>query len=148
MEGLADSRIGVFMIWACEHGRTTGQFYSNLLLKLIKECLRTPYIASVHIARKCFQFRAAMAETDCLTIPADLKISLNKLLKEKNEHIGVATVWNDIVALLLQHHCGYYMTLHTDDVMVHPRNRGGRGLNHHNVHRWRCSKKQAPTCPS
>ena len=49
--------------------------------------------------------------------------------------MAIGTIWAEAAACLKKHGLMYERLLHTDEVFVHPDNRGKLGLNHHNVHR-------------
>ena len=48
---------------------------------------------------------------------------------------AIGSIWAEAAACLKKHGLMYERLLHTDEVFVHPDNRGKLGLNHHNVHR-------------
>ena len=62
----------------------------------------------------------------------ELIAEINFVLESKG---GSLTKWNQIIKKLLSHKIAYKRIVKISEVMVHPKNRGGLGLNAHNVHR-------------
>ena len=46
---------------------------------------------------------------------------------------GIVSRWNGILNILLEHNVAYERHVHVDELFTHPKNRGGLGLNQHNV---------------
>ena len=70
--------------------------------------------------------------------PVDDRLTEHVLILIKDIYTskgGALTKWNKIVTILRQHNISYKRLLRNVEVIVHPRNRGGLGVNAHNVHK-------------
>jgi hypothetical protein len=63
---------------------------------------------------------------------AEVVGEVRSIMAEKGGALGK---WNRIKSVFEKHHVLSIRTAHPDEVMVHPKNRGGLGLNAHEVHR-------------
>ena len=57
---------------------------------------------------------------------------VRSIMAEKGGALGK---WNRIIAVFELHNVLSIRIAHPDEIMVHPKNRGGLGLNAHEVHR-------------
>ena len=70
--------------------------------------------------------------------PVDVRLTEHVLILIKDIYTskgGALTKWNKIVTILRQKYISYKRLLRNVEVIVHPRNRGGLGVNAHNVHK-------------
>ena len=73
-----------------------------------------------------------------LSVPVDERFT-TALIAEVNTGLqstaGDLTKWNKVISILLKHKVAWRRIVKIAELMVHPKNRGGLGLNPHNVHR-------------
>ena len=60
---------------------------------------------------------------------------IQALLSQDEKEVGVLALWRDIEEVLLNCGSACKREIHSDEIMVHPDNRGGLGLNWFNAHR-------------
>ena len=61
--------------------------------------------------------------------------AVNVLMKKKTSEMPLNTQWSEILKVFADHKVSYKLKAHSGMILVHPRNRGGLGLNWHNAHR-------------
>ena len=59
---------------------------------------------------------------------------VDRLMATPIEEMAILQKWHMIKNVFLKAKIAYYLILHTSYIMTHPKNRGGLGLNAHNVH--------------
>ena len=52
----------------------------------------------------------------------------------KKEELPINTVWTKLLDVFKRHNISYYAEIHSSQMLCHPRNRGGLGLNPYNLH--------------
>ena len=94
--------------------------------------------ALVRILRFYLSFaRVAMADAIFTRPDEDRRFTpeVNTLVKQTIASEGGAlSRWNSIAKKLLDEGIAYQIKLDVDDVLCHPLNRGGLGVNHHDCH--------------
>ncbi len=64
----------------------------------------------------------------------ELVDSVKAILENKVDGMGALTKWNVILKILWEHHIPYKRIVKLTELMVHPKNRGGLGVNPHDAH--------------
>ncbi len=59
---------------------------------------------------------------------------INAILKDSSEDVGALTKWNQILRILFEYRIPYKRMVKLCELLVHPKNRGGLGLNAHDAH--------------
>ena len=59
---------------------------------------------------------------------------ISKINEIRQSKVGTLTKWNDILKILVVAKIAYSRHVKINELLVHPKNRGGLGLNAHNVH--------------
>ena len=66
-------------------------------------------------------------------IPAECITELDAALALQTDELGLLSKWLECVGIMLKHGVAYKRILHVAELFCHPSNRGGLGLNQHNV---------------
>ena len=66
--------------------------------------------------------------------PSDIENN-QALLSQDEKEVGVLALWRDIEEVLLNCGSACKREIHSDEIMCHPDNRGGMGINWYNAHR-------------
>ena len=67
-----------------------------------------------------------------MMVSAECRNLVDEQIAERDT--GIVSRWNGIISILLEHNVAYEVpVIHVDELFTHPKNRGGLGLNQHNV---------------
>ena len=67
-----------------------------------------------------------------MMVSAECRNRVDEQIAERDT--GIVSRWNGILNTLLEHNVAYERpVIHVDELFTHPKNRGGLGLNQHNV---------------